>query len=105
MKRQKLHNLIPLTEDGYATLEPDNIKYEVHERPEEYTLPMDATTRYDHLEMKREEEKNEGHDYEQLFWEPANEEKDLMAQISKLGLPFILAENIQYVCSYITKIE
>lgn len=87
-----------MTEDGYATLEPDNdIVSGVDDQHYDYTLPIDVTTGYDNLEKVEEDsgKPDDNYDYEELFWEPANKEEELMAQISKLALPVILADNVQ----------
>ena len=34
-------------------------------------------------------------DYEALYWEPASHEEELMAQLSKLGVPLILSQSIE----------
>lgn len=78
--------LVPLTEDGYAVLEPgghDSVT--VVYQPGEYILP------------KSHETTDKEHDYEELYWEPANQEEELLSQLSKLGLPVIQADCIEYV--------
>ena len=75
-----------MTEDGYAVLEPgghDSVMVVNH--PKEYILPGHGTT------------DNQDHDYEELYWEPANQEEELLSQLSKLGLPVIHADCIEYV--------
>lgn len=92
-----------MTEDGYATLEPKSTNSIGHDQLQEYILPPNKTPEYDHLtalSIINEEDdtnvnENKDHDYEELFWEPASREEELMAQLSKLGLPVILSENIE----------
>ena len=45
--------------------------------------------------VNEETDTNDNHDYEELFWEPASQEEELMAQISKLALPVILSESVE----------
>ena len=35
------------------------------------------------------------HDYEELYWEPANQEEELLSQLSKLGLSVIYTESVE----------
>ena len=103
---------IPLTEDGYATLEPENVNSV--NKPEEYdvTSPVNESREYDvindedlmkaHYEMsdklvKNSEKSSESYDYEikEPYLEPANEEEELMDQLSKLSLPVISAEHVE----------
>lgn len=87
---------IPLTNDGYATLEPEdssdkNMMRSELQKPEDYIQPLDSTLQsgYDHLTGSE-------HDYEELYWEPANQEKELMVQLmTKLGLSVISAESVE----------
>ena len=95
-------NSIPLTEDGYATLEPEDANSTDQDQPRDYISPLNKMSGYDHLQtaqsIKNDEanvNENDNHDYEELFWEPANREEELMAQLSTLGLPVILSENIE----------
>ena len=79
-----------MTEDGYAVLEPGGhdsatCTVTVVNHPKEYILPGHGTT------------DNQDHDYEELYWEPANQEEELLSQLSKLGLPVIHADCIEYV--------
>ena len=79
---------LPLTEDGYAVLESgghDSVTVTVVNQPGEYILP------------KSHETTDKEHDYEELYWEPANQEEELLSQLSKLGLPVIQADCIEYV--------
>ena len=94
-----LHS-VPLTEDGYATLEPEDTKSVCQGQPQDYLLSTNKTSKYDHLQKaedvgKEETDIKNDHDYEELFWEPANLEEELMSQISKLGLPEILSESVE----------
>ena len=92
-------NSVPLTEDGYATLEPDNtLKDIVKDQPEEYSLPSkESTTGYDYLKEIVEKGINvEDHDYDEVYWEPANQEEELMDQLTKLGLLVIDSYNLEY---------
>ena len=90
-----------MTEDGYATLEPGSTKSAGHDHPQVHDLPLNQTSEYNHLQtvqhVLNEEDGMNVHenDYEELFWEPANREEELMAQLSKLGLPVVLSENIE----------
>lgn len=93
-----------MTEDGYATLEPEDKKSTDQNQPQDYVSPLNKTSGYDHLQTAQsvmndddDANVNEGkdHDYEELFWEPACREEELMAQLSQLGLPVILSENIE----------
>ena len=116
-------NPIPLTEDGYATLQQEshddhnpNTSAEISSGG--YTLlskeqPKDEAddTGYDevngqdvirsHYEMSEDlpggEKKDDDHDYEEPYWEPANKEEELMDQLSKLNVPVILAKDIEWV--------
>ena len=75
-----------MTEDGYAVLEPgghDSVTIVNH--PKEYISPG-------HGMMD-----DQDHDYEELYWEPANQEEELLSQLSKLGLPVIHEDCIEYV--------
>ena len=93
-------NSILLTEDGYATLESVDTKSVRPSQPQDYALPINKTSGYIHLQeaegmVNEKADTNDDHDYEELFWEPANLEEELMAQISKLGLPIILSESVE----------
>ena len=64
--------------------ETDDNKISVRQdQPQDYALPYEKT------------DTNDNHDYEELFWEPANQEEELMAQLSMLGLPVILSESVE----------
>ena len=41
------------------------------------------------------EKKDDDHDYEEPYWEPANKEEELMDQLSKLNVPVIQAKDIE----------
>ena len=51
----------------------------------------------DHYEVSENFKSEHDHDYEEPYWEPANKEEELMDQLSKLGVPEIMAESIEYV--------
>ena len=51
----------------------------------------------DHYEVSENYRSEHDHDYEEPYWEPANKEEELMDQLSKLGVPEIMAESIEYV--------
>ena len=116
-------NPLPLTEDGYSTLEPNNdnnhdVANMVETSSDGYTLlakegDEPGDTGYDevneqdaansHYEMGgdlmgggagRKTEEDE-HDYEEPYWEPASKEEELMDQLSKLNVPVIPAKNIE----------
>ena len=104
---------IPLTEDGYATLEPDgDITVITDKKPEEYTLPLNDNFAYDEVNeqdpVKAENEQSpdqlgtenalgsDNYDYAEPYWEPANIEEALMDQLySTLKLPRIPAESVE----------
>ena len=119
---QPVPDPIPLTEDGYATLEPesdnghdnaDQVLVEIS--TDRYTLlskkqpeAKPGDTGYDevndqdvirsHYEMSEylpRVEKDDYHDYEESYWEPANKEEELMDQLSKLNMPVIQAKDIE----------
>ena len=97
---------IPLTEDGYATLEPDDIKTD--KKPEEYILPLGENPGYDEVndqDLINEESPgltqetamgSDNYDYAEPYWEPANKEEELISQIySTLKLERIPAESVE----------
>ena len=101
---------IPLTEDGYATLEPDgDITIITDKKPEEYTLPLNENSAYD--EVNEQDPQNEhspeqlgtenalssdNYDYAEPYWEPANKEEELISQLySTLKLQSIPAESVE----------
>ena len=104
---------IPLTEDGYAILEPDgDITVITDKKPEEYTLPLNDNSAYDEVNeqdpVKAENEQSpdqlgtenalgsDNYDYAEPYWEPANEEEELMDQLySTLKLQRIPAESVE----------
>ena len=62
-----------------------------NEEPVDYSQPLDSVhiPHYHQLD-------NAASDYEQLFWEPANQEEELMTQLlDKVGLPVILPECVE----------
>ena len=75
-----------MTEDGYAILEPcGHGSVTVVNHPTKYISPGHGMTN------------DQDHDYEELYWEPAYQEEELLSQLSKLGLPVIHADCIEYV--------
>ena len=106
---------IPLTEDGYAVLEPDScmeLGYNNTKLSSSKNDDIDHIKRYnqnegkinalsDHYEVSESFRSEHDHDYEEPYWEPANQEEELMDQLSKLGVPEILAESIEYVLATI----
>ena len=90
-----------MTEDGYATLEPGSTKSVGHDKSQDLALPLNKISEYDHLQAVQSVSNDDDNanvrenDYEELFWEPASREEELMVQLSKLGLPVILSENIE----------
>ena len=101
MAATEVQHSIPMTEDGYATLEPESTKSVGHDQLQDHALPLNQILEYDHLPAVQSVLNDEGdtnvseNDYEELFWEPANREEELMVQLSKLKLPVILSENIE----------
>ena len=96
---------IPLTEDGYAMLEPKGC-IELACSNTGFTGLQDDVNQTnqkegeisDHYEVRENFKLNEhDHDYEEPYWEPANKEEELLDQLSKLGVPEILTESIEYV--------
>jgi hypothetical protein len=98
---------MPLTEDGYAMLEPE-ICMELGTKFSSSKADIDCIESYnqnegtinairDHYEVSENFRSERDHDYEEPYWEPANKEEELMDQLSKLGVPEILAESIEYV--------
>ena len=117
-------NSLPLTEDGYATLEkpPSESGNDVSTKVEDilsdgYTLLAEEdkpdNTGYDevydkdmlgdphhkvgddHLGGRLKNEPEDEHDYEEPYWEPASKEEELMEQLSKLNVPVIPAKDIE----------
>ena len=104
-------NSIPLTEDGYATLEPDGDIITTDKKPEDYILPLSENPGYDKLNdqdpVKVQSEQStelgmendmgsDNYDYAEPYWEPANKEEELMSQIySTLKLQRIPAERVE----------
>ena len=101
---------IPLTEDGYATLEPDgDVTIITDKKSEEYTLPLNENSAYD--EVNEQDPQNEhspeqlgtenalgsdNYDYAEPYWEPANKEEELISQLySTLKLQRIPAESVE----------
>ena len=106
---------IPLTEDGYAILEPEsrmqlgysNIGFTTIISPKESEdcRIEDSDCKQDegqdcminnisdHYEVSENFKKD--HDYEELYWEPANRKEELLDQLSKLGVPEIPAKSIE----------
>ena len=97
---------IPLTEDGYATFEPDDI--ETDKKPEENILPLGENPGYDEVndqDLINEESPgltqetdmgSDNYDYAEPYWEPANKEEELISQIySTLKLERIPAESVE----------
>ena len=50
-----------------------------------------------HSELSENFRNEHDHDYEEPYWELANKEEELMDQLSRLGVPEILVESIEYV--------
>ena len=99
---------IPLTEDGYELLEPEDDTTE--KKIEEYTLSLDENSGYDEVndqepvkaeneelpELAEENMGNDNYDYELSYWEPANKEEELMSQLYlTLKLQKIPAKNVE----------
>ena len=101
---------IPLTEDGYAVLEPESC-LELGYSNTGISSSRDDTNQTeccdqnvgkinvisDHYEVSENIRSKHDHDYEEPYWEPANKEEELMDQLSKLGVPEIPAKSIEYV--------
>lgn len=96
---------IPLTEDGYAMLELERsmeLGYN-NTGSQNETNHVDQNEGKinvisDHYEVSENFKLNKhDHDYEEPYWEPANKEEELMDQLSKLGVPQVLTESIEYV--------
>ena len=100
---------IPLTEDGYAVLEPETCTECDHSNtgpssPKEDNYQMNCRDQIEgkinaisgHYEFSEYFRNEHDHDYEEPYWEPANKEEELMDQLSKLGVPEILVESIEY---------
>jgi hypothetical protein len=104
---------IPLTQNGYATLEP-NGDITIDKKPEDYTLLLNENPGYDEMnEQDPVEAQNEqspeqlgtvimnamgsdNYDYAEPYWEPANQEEELMSQLySTLKLQRIPAESVE----------
>lgn len=101
---------IPLTEDGYAVLEPEDCTECGHSNTGGSISKenIDQTNYHDqneskvnilsgHSELSENFRNEHDHDYEEPYWEPANKEEELMDQLSRLGVPEILVESIEYV--------
>ena len=100
---------IPLTEDGYAVLEPEDDMTE--KKPEDsYTLLLNENSGYDEVndhdpmeadneespELAKENAGSDDYDYAEPYWEPANKEEELMSQLySTLKLQRIPAESVE----------
>ena len=52
-----------------------------------------------YISPKSHETTDKEHDYEELYWEPSNQEEELLSQLSKLGLPVIHADCVEYAKS------
>ena len=99
---------IPLTEDGYATLEPDDIKTD--KKPQEYILPVGENPGYEEVdddqdcmkiqneespELAKETAKGSDNNYE-VYWDPGNKEEELISQLySTLNLQRIPPESVE----------
>ena len=101
-----MQSSIPLTEDGYALLEPEDDTTE--KKPEEYSLPLNENSGYDEVNNEepveadneelpaKENAGSDDYDYAEPYWEPANKEEELMSQLySTLKLQRIPAENVE----------
>ena len=100
---------IPLTEDGYAVLEPESCLELGYSNTgisssKDHTKQIECCDQNegkisaisDHYEVSENFRSQHDHDYEEPYWEPASKEEELMDQLSKLGVPEILAESIEY---------
>ena len=59
------------------------------QKPEDYSQPLDSVPHYYQLDSP-------AHDYEVLFWEPSNEEEELMTQLmDKVGLSVISPKHVE----------
>ena len=100
--RASLRGSIPLTEDGYAVLEPESsmeLGYS-NTGSKDDTMQTECFDQNeglisDHYEVSENSRNEHDHDYEEPYWEPANQEEELIDQLSKLGIPEILAELIE----------
>ena len=119
-----MENAIPPTErDHYATLESDGqtVTTIATTEPEEYILPRNKSSgskliddqgsyniacvkAHGHacnmLYMRWVEDfsiDDNDHDYEEPYWEPANQEEELVVQLSKLKVPVIPVTAIEWV--------
>lgn len=88
---------IPLTEDGYAVLEPECCMEDINQAEcfNQYHDGKTNVTISDHFEVNGIVRNECAHDYEEPYWEPANKEEALLDQLSKLGVPVILAQSIE----------
>ena len=100
-------NSIPLTEDGYATIEPEAVKTD--KKLAEHILPQGENPGYDKLSdqdpvneesSERTQETaamgSDNYDYAEAYWEPSNNEEELMSQLySTLKLQRIPAESVE----------
>lgn len=47
--------------------------------------------------LLEDEKTGDENDYEEPYWEPANKEEELMAQLAVLNVPVIVAKDIEWV--------
>ena len=101
---------VPLTEDGCATLDPEDVEtinqLGVHmpsrDEGSGYDVIEDEDLVKDHYKMNEEfnlvrssERRSDDEDHDEPYFEPADREEELMAQLSKLNLPVISSERVE----------